>query len=660
MQTLWSRIAQVRASGGACRCPQCISSASGIARRSGATATRRAPKYLTSSTLWYSGIFAAAATFDAGIKIQRREKWDQAIAQVREELGREERVGFDIEEDAAESVSREVVAEQESGDAQLDQEDFFAMPDIRLVPGGKAEELDPDDDVFSVVEPTFREPHWPTNTGTRLVKHNLAPESIYATKARRAMGENRHWTRKKVEIIALCVEKMQIKIMRDLCRRGLSKEAAAAVPKEYGKHMLRPMEDFQARLGVLRKDLGTVISSPVDLEGFERTETDFRLSAYSQDILPTDTYREPRDLNLALQRLIKDHRNQSISTPQLLASVCYALATSSLPPNLDTFNTLLLGLGRIKEHNAVYAIVRALHYSNLRPNEVTISAILDAHVANNRPDRFVQFVEIMRGKYGGLALARPGIRITDACQGRLIAQEQDPAKIIQLPYPTPKVFGSLIAGVMKFGGFETALNVCKNMGDEGWGLSMSGLDPLLRDCAERGDMHSGLGVWKHIKLLQAKALQLADNERTAERIPISVFASMLRLCLNNGDRKMYDEVWQHATRTHRYGVSRLSNMVKRQAGLSRIGTDDNVDSLSQTPEAHLNNTADALPVGDGLPIRVHSTPGERHQAAGLPRTSTKVAVTHGSEISMEQLHGSMYSQDLEEYEYAERPMTMHG
>ena len=48
------------------------------------------PRYWTSSTIWYSGIFAAAATLDAGVKIQRREKWDMAIAEVKQELNQQE------------------------------------------------------------------------------------------------------------------------------------------------------------------------------------------------------------------------------------------------------------------------------------------------------------------------------------------------------------------------------------------------------------------------------------------------------------------------------------------------------------------------------------------------------------------------------------------
>ena len=90
MQTLWSRIAQSGAAGSACKCPQCLTFAGGLTRRVGAGASRRTPKYLTSSTLWYSGIFAAAATLDAGAKVRRREKWDRAIAEVRQELGKEE------------------------------------------------------------------------------------------------------------------------------------------------------------------------------------------------------------------------------------------------------------------------------------------------------------------------------------------------------------------------------------------------------------------------------------------------------------------------------------------------------------------------------------------------------------------------------------------
>ncbi|KAG9722750.1 hypothetical protein KCU73_g13892, partial [Aureobasidium melanogenum] len=84
MQTLWSRIAQT---GLSCHCPSCVSAgASGVARRTTNAAGRRPVRWALSSTFVYSGIFAAAATTDAGFKQKRREQWDRAIADIKHDL----------------------------------------------------------------------------------------------------------------------------------------------------------------------------------------------------------------------------------------------------------------------------------------------------------------------------------------------------------------------------------------------------------------------------------------------------------------------------------------------------------------------------------------------------------------------------------------------
>ena len=175
MQTIWSRIAQSgsSAAGSACKCPQCLTFAGGLTRRVGAGATRPKQKYLTSSTLWYSGIFAAAATLDAGAKLRRREKWDRAIAEVREELGKDETVGL--------SGEKGRLAEEEQA--------VLYRPDAL-------------DEAFEELEPTFRDQRWPANTGPPLMARNLAPESIYARRGRREkarwvppISETRAWPR---------------------------------------------------------------------------------------------------------------------------------------------------------------------------------------------------------------------------------------------------------------------------------------------------------------------------------------------------------------------------------------------------------------------------------------------------------------------------------
>lgn len=646
MQTLWSRIAQTGGAGSACKCPQCLTFAGGLTRRVGAGATKRTPKYLTSSTLWYSGIFAAAATLDAGAKVRRREKWDRAIAEVKEELGKEEKVGL-----VGGDKATKVVMEEEGT--------VMWSPDVL-------------EEAFGELQTTFQKPRWPANTGPQLEPHNLAPESIYAGSGRRGKAEVRAWTPKKVEVISTSIDLLQVRIMIALINSGLREEAVLAVPEEYAAKLRRSRDSLHAHKTTLKEDLRRLREAPHTLEGYERVAPRKPLNAFSiaetgVPFAERSQYQQPTELNLALQSLMRQHKRNNISTATLLARICYNLSASSLPPNLDTYNTLLLGFSAANQHDMVTHVIRSLKQCNLRPNETSVAAILNHYTAIDDAPSFVHFVETMRGKHMGLALARPDIRITEACKGRLIPREDDPTKIIQLPYPTPKVFAALIAGVTKFGGFDTALGVCKNMGEEGWGLCMSGLAPLLQDCADRRDWEAGLSVWEQVQQLEAKSKrQGSTREHGPEKIPVRVYASMLRLCLGKGERKLYDEVWQQATRTHRQSTWALAQMVKDQIGVTGKPATDAAEPAAVVEES--SETArmyDELMAGendDYGAAKVYPTSSVLREVRASKRWSpTPRPPAQPNELLPEQLHGSMpASDDLEQYEIAERPMEMRG
>jgi len=645
MQTIWSRIAQGSGAGSACKCPQCLTFAGGLTRRVGAGATRQKPKYLTSSTLWYSGIFAAAATLDAGAKLRRREKWDKAIAEVRQELGKEEKVGLTWDKEKSVEVAQEV-------------DTVLYKPDVL-------------DEAFEELEPTFRDQRWPANTGPPLVTRNLAPESIYAKRGRREKVETRQWTRKKLERISLSVDLLQLRIMIALIDGGLSDEGATAVPEEYGANLLRTRDALHAHKQTLKHDYARLRLENDCLDGYKRTSRHLPLNVFSMteaDEYGYHTVQTPRELNIALQSLLKQHKRQKISTPTLLARICYNLSASPLPPNLDTYNTLLLGLSAAEQPHIVTHVIRSLRQCNLRPNETSITAILNHYTATDDAASFVHFVETMRGKHLGLALARPDVRITAVSNGRLVPKEGDPTKIIQLPYPTPKVFAALISGVTKFGGFDTALGVCKNMGEEGWGLCMSGLAPLLQDCADRRDWEAGLSVWDQVQQLKARSKrQEFDQHRGHERVPMRVYAAMLRLCLSKGEKKLYEEVWNEATRAHRASALVIAQMVKDQMSLANQPAAKKVE-----PAALVDDQVEAEEILEerSSPVQPGTGAAKFYPASSILRElresqrgpmHRQPAAAPQSELLREHLYGTLPASDeLEQYEVTERPMYLRG
>jgi hypothetical protein len=76
-------------------------------------------------------------------------------------------------------------------------------------------------------------------------------------------------------------------------------------------------------------------------------------------------------------------------------------------------------------------------------------------------------------------------------------------------------------------------------------------------------------VWDQVQQLKAKSRrQDPDPVRGHERVPMRVYAAMLRLCLGKGEKKLYQEVWDEATRAHRASAHVIARMVKDQMGLA--------------------------------------------------------------------------------------------
>ncbi|KAI7046498.1 hypothetical protein KC327_g9602 [Hortaea werneckii] len=551
MQTVWSRIAQTR---GTCCCPQCLhSGTAGIGRRATGSATRRAPQFLTSSTLWYSGIFAAAATFDAGVKQQRREQWDKAIAEVKQELGQPaERVTQDVK-----STETDAVFSPGRGDA-LD-----ALAEVG--------------DIFSEVEPYRQRALWPANTGPPLQIHRLPPESIYATDVRREQAALRRWTPKKLEAVVLSIDALQLKVFYQMAMQNGSDwrtEASAAVPVNYRDQMFMSAEELLAAFDCKSKDLARLKRSDPELNGWQRSEQDLPLCSYSQDDQGL-FHGTTRELNKSLQAIFKQHAASAITTPALLAKVAYNLS-----------------------------------------------------ITQDDAEGFIKWIKLMRGKNGGLALARPDIRINEAGADRLIRDEERgrPDRVIQLPYPTPNVFSAIIRGMLKFSGFETALGICERMGQEGWGLCMSGLTPLLKDCARHGDWESGIAVWDQIQALKKKSTRRQGKTLVSEVVGLDAYAAMLRLCSRTGQRDKFESVWQQACRAHQgragvlkevveYQQARPNAAVAAQAELweDLAGSTGGEESQIVTPDVRLSNRSqvDAPDItqvdGDAAPARSFAT-----------------------------------------------------
>jgi hypothetical protein len=169
----------------------------------------------------------------------------------------------------------------------------------------------------------------------------------------------------------------------------------------------------------------------------------------------------------------------------------------------------------------------------------------------------------MRGVSDALMLADPDVTINEASQGRLVRINEN--KVYQKVHPTPMVFGALIGGVMKFGGFDRALEVYYEMKADGWGLDMAGLTRLLGDCIRRADWQGGVYIWEEMNSIKDMAMP-KDMAKAYE--------FMLSLCSVTGNTSAFNQVLKEvanrgfdrsniisgALRTTRWAQSKKENL----------------------------------------------------------------------------------------------------
>lgn len=536
MHTVWSKVAQAKAT---CRCASCTVKTS-VTRHAGTAASKRPTRYFTTSTLLYSGVFAVAATTDALFKEKRRKQWDEAIAQAKEGV-EQVRTRLEGMEDN-EFYQQAGVRQQGPKDALSDYLDELeaAYKDARDAPDGAA---------------------WPANSGHGYVQGNFAPQSVWASPQFQTLHKARRWTTKKLRLTELAMDRLTLKVMLRLHDEGVLTEESADRYTGMFKELVRSSRPrLEQLLMSVENGIRDVKAMDVRSESSAFDEIPRVLSHYTQD----EQYRYldvAASTERTVARAFHQHCPTQISTTQLALDTLHSLVTSSAPPTLGSFNQIVDGYSRLgMDPKFTQYAIGAMRTSHIRMDENSLVAILEHNIRNNDYQRFCKFVELMQGEHGGLSLASPDVWITEKSQGRLVpVMRHGKQKIVQKPVANPIVLSTLVQGVMHFDGFEAALEVCQSMGQDGWGLSMKGLTPLLRECARRRDWESGWAVWTQIKRVQAQS----GHSGRAELIQSWTYATMLRLCLMCHKQAEFTQILDEAAREANLAQTPLLNQVRR-------------------------------------------------------------------------------------------------
>lgn len=512
MQTVWTRVAQTRT---ACRCARCEIKSRLTRHSATATPGKRPTRYFTSSTLLYSGIFAAAATADAQVKDRRRAQWDRAIEDVKRGL-----------EDVGSPQSR-TVAEADLGSKDYFDENWEGLRDLEAVGEGKM---------------------WPQNFGAPFEQYNWSPQSIYAVSGLRQKYQTWTWTPKKLRLMSLQMDKLTLRTLIWLHERGVLQDASW--DSSEGKHG----RAFAQLVGLSRRDLvhlhrvleervvlAKAIDSNEDTSAFSECAgilTDYRHHADSDGVTTA------RALHTDVSKMLDAHRKADSTPAQTLLRVLFELTQSLAPPKLSTFNLLLQAFNKNDYAETTLNIFRAMRSSHIRLNETSLHEMIKYYIRADDYSGFCHLLDLMNGNAGGLCLARPDILITPASQGRLHrVQRFGKERIIQTPSANPIVFDAVVLGAVHFDGLQTALRACELKGRHGWGVSVKGLQALLMECARVRNWKLGYSVWEQMLRLRNRA----DPQSSEAKLNRWTYAGMLQLCAACGKQSEFQGFLLEAT-----------------------------------------------------------------------------------------------------------------
>jgi hypothetical protein len=552
------------------------------------------------STFLYTAAFAAALSIDAKAKSDRNIQWEEAFAQLREALDRPPSAS-QTAQTAGGKANKEANWQSAQRAASMETKQKPALHEQ------DASHPDATERVWADLRLDSRLPGaqtlaWPANTGQNMVPYNLPPQSLWAPDELRLSAMRKRHTRKKLAMQELATGFLIHNLIKhvDLARFLKSDKSTLdrLAPHIRQVAMSTEAEAEKARLAFL-KDIEklheTHVSSPVELIASARKHVEpVWVPRYHQDA-DGDFHEICKQMNESITQLLRDcEENKPKAKALTIAKVCHNLLVSSAAPDLHTYNVLiatfkLWGRGRLVDD-----VIAAFFASKIRPNELLCAQVLNHYTAQARADDFTRFVAKMRGVGDALTLADPDITVSEVSEGRLVRVNDD--KVLQKVHPTPMVFNALIQGVLKFAGFDRALDVYYEMKADGWGLSVPGLTRLLADCVRRADWEGGTYVWEEINSVKSKV----KPHHVAR-----AYHHMLSLCSVSGNTVAFNQVLSEvakrgfnqksiieaAMQTTRWAQCRRDNLAPAWAA----------DNLMIVVSGYMNDTKSSKNEVDDLP-----------------------------------------------------------
>ncbi|KAL8827038.1 MAG: hypothetical protein Q9170_007171 [Blastenia crenularia] len=271
------------------------------------------------------------------------------------------------------------------------------------------------------------------------------------------------------------------------------------------------------------------------------------------------------ELNAKLHSVFQSTPQGTSRIETVIPKICYHLLSSEAPPNIHTYNLLLLEFASKHQKKLIGYILESIHGTHMRPNEITLAETLRHYTRTDQRTEFEYYVDCMDGFGEGLQVSDPRLNIPDLLKHRhrvrvirkgdngdtiqdyhdfsklseadiSAIKPEDIVKVYEKPRRNLDVYQALIQGALSFDEVHQAMEHYRTMISEGWEPNKDILMSILQRCLSDGDWDAGIATWTC--LWRHHAL---DDER--------VYILMLHLCRKMNKHEYVHELLQEGIHT---------------------------------------------------------------------------------------------------------------
>lgn len=355
MQALWSRAGQVHR----CGCRACDSAISGIGRRASTAARRRKPTFAEVFTACYSSVFATAAVVDAVRKEDRSQELDRQLDEARRELA-------ELQQLRQSEITRAA-----------------ANLEVTTRPELTSEQREEIWDTLKTIyknRPFMKEIHQPVTLDASELLTRLQTD-YYKCPSDATMQVLRRTDLDKLEMEIADEENRDVDRRDPVNRRQLHQDSRTVI---HLVNQLLDRADFNDR---------TSLPSPSYSEARElaRCSPEFTFRA-------ADPVRARRNTKLLNSRLREIVSKRDLGLREKVGRVCYNLMVSPYPPDMHTYNTLIVAFDKTGHEYLSEAFVNSFfYYRRLKPTPSTLLAILNHYQLSGNHGRFLRTLACTTG-----------------------------------------------------------------------------------------------------------------------------------------------------------------------------------------------------------------------------------------------------------------------